>query len=75
MQVVISAMEKNEAGMGQREFQAEGEDSNLNQMVREDLTKNKDNGSKEVSRVNISEGRVFQADETASAMALGQKSA
>lgn len=75
MQMVISAMEKNEARMGQREVQDEGQYSNLNQMVREDLTENKENGRKEVSRVNISEGRLFWAEETASSMALGQESA
>lgn len=45
MQMAISAMERNKAGKGQREFQGEGGDSNLNKMVRENLTENKDKGS------------------------------
>lgn len=44
MQMVIKAMGNNKAGKEQREFQG-GVDSNLNKMVREDLTKNIDKGS------------------------------
>lgn len=44
-------------------------------MVGEDLTENKDKGSKRVSPVDIPEGRVCSAEETGSAMALREESA
>lgn len=44
MQMLIKAMENNKAGNEQREFQG-GVDSNLNKMVREDLTLNIDKES------------------------------
>lgn len=45
MQMAISALERDKSGKRQREFQGERGDSNLNKMVREDLTENKDKAS------------------------------
>lgn len=44
MQMLIKAVENNKAGNAQREFQG-GVDSNLNKMVRENLTLNIDKES------------------------------
>ena len=73
--MVISAMEKNKGGKGQRKFQDEGQNSNLNTIAREDLIESKDKSGKGVSHINISGERVLQAEKTVSAMPLKQKNA